>query len=119
MRVRAKKVRIDGILFDSKHEGEVYVQLKQLQREGKIHQLQCHTVFRFVVNDVKIGMMKPDFTFVDTSGIFFPAGAHAVLDAKGFSKSKKTGKMLPRVNREFGLKTRLLRALFGLEVKCI
>ena len=112
MRVNAKKIIIDGITFDSKHEGDVYLERKLAQRAGVISHLQCHVTFRFVVNEIFIGTMKPDF-------VFHEAGDVKVWDAKGFKKSKKTGKMLPRVNREFGLKCKLLKALFGLEVECV
>lgn len=120
MRVRATKVTIDGILFDSKHEAAVYSQqLRPLERAGQITQLKCHTKFIFFVNGVMVGTMKPDFVFVDQAGLFGEPGCLLCWDAKGFKRSLKTGKMLPRVDREFGLKCRLMVALFGLEVKCV
>lgn len=121
MNVRdSKKVTIDGIVFDSGHEGRVYSgQLKPLARSGAITQFQCHPKFTFIVNGVVVGTMKPDFVFVDAKGLFGPAGCLLCWDAKGFKKSKKTGKLLPRVNREYGMKIKLLRALFALEVRCV
>lgn len=120
MKANSKKVTIDGIVFDSGHEGDVYRdQLRPLARSGAITQLQCHPKFTFIVNGVIVGTMKPDFVFVDSKGLFGPAGMLLCWDAKGFRRSKKTGRMLPRVDREFGMKKRLLRALFALEIVCV
>lgn len=114
MRVHAKKATIDGILFDSQHEGRVYAeQLRPLARAGKITQLQVHNKFTFIVNGVIVGTMKPDFTFVDEAGLL------RCWDAKGFKKSKKTGKMLPRIDRESGMKKKLMQALFAIEVEYV
>lgn len=111
MRVRARKVEIDGIVFDSVHESEVYLDLKMQQRAGLISKLQCHPKFVFEVNGVRICSFTPDFTYIDKDNKV------RVVDAKGFSRSKKTGKLLPRVDREFGIKSRLLKAQFGLEIE--
>ncbi len=120
MKVNSRKVFLDGIWFDSDHESKVYAhQLKPLERAGKIVQLQVHNKFTFIVNGVVVGTMKPDFTFVDKAGVFGEPGLMRVHDAKGFKRSKKTGKLLPRVDREFGLKCKLMRALFALEVECV
>ncbi len=111
MKVRACKKELDGIVFDSKHEAEVYMQLKLEQRAGAIAKLQCHPTFKFFVNGVLIGKYTPDFTFHDETDML------RVVDAKGFKKSKKTGKLLPRVDREFGMKCKLMLACFGLTVE--
>ncbi len=117
-----KRIRpvIDGITFDSDAESRVYEgQLRPLERTGRIKQLQVHPEFKFYVNGVLVGTMKPDFTFVDEAGMFGNAGELRVWDVKGWKKSKKTGRLLPRVDREFGLKKKLMRALFSLEVECV
>ncbi len=111
MRVHARKVELDNIIFDSVHESEVYQDLKLQQRAGEISQLTVHTEFKFFVNGVLICKMKPDFTYHDKSDMVH------VVDAKGFRKSKLTGRLLPRVDREFGMKCKLMKACFGLEVE--
>ncbi len=111
MRVHARKVELDGFVFDSVHESEVYQDFKLQQRAGEISKLQIHPKFTFFVQGVLIATMKPDFTYHDKQGML------RVADAKGFKRSPKTGKLLPRVNREFGIKCKLMRALFGLEVE--
>lgn len=116
----SRKVVFDGILFDSGHEAEIYKStLKPLERQGSITQLQCHPQFTFIVNGVRIASMKPDFSFVDSSGVLGEKGKHRIWDAKGFKKSKKTGKLLPRLNRESGLKKKLMLACFGLDVEYV
>lgn len=111
MRVRARKVTIDNIVFDSVHESTVYGDLKLQVRSGLISKLQVHPQFKLIVNGVAIGKYTPDFTYHDRQD-----RVH-VIDAKGFKKSKKTGKLLPRVDRDFSLKKKLMLALFALEVE--
>lgn len=113
MRVRARKVEIDGIVFDSAHESEVYLALKLQQRSGLISKLQCHPKFVFEVNGVRICSYKPDFTYIDKENKV------RVVDAKGFKKSKKTGKLLPRVDRDFHIRRKFLLAQFGIEVEIV
>lgn len=120
MKVNSRKVLYDGIWFDSDHEHKVYRdQLKPLMRDGSISQLQVHNKFTFIVNGAIVGTMEPDFTFMDAKGLFGEAGMLRCWDAKGWKKSPKTGKLLPRVDREFGLKCRLMMACFALQVECV
>lgn len=41
----AKKVIVDGITFDSKKESKRYLELKQMQENGEIHDLQLQVPF--------------------------------------------------------------------------
>lgn len=104
----------DGIIFDSGPELEHYQNLKALQRAGKISQLQYAPKFTFIVNDVKIGTYKPDFTFRDNI-----TGYLRVQDVKGWKRSPKTGRMLPRVDRGFNKTKALMKACFGLTVEIV
>lgn len=113
MRVRAEKVHIHGHVFDSKHEAEVCSNLMLLQKAGHISRLQFHPTFVLIVNQEPICKYTPDATYHDSNDILH------VIDAKGFKKSKKTGKLLPRVDREFGIKRKLMRACFGLEIEIL
>lgn len=103
----------DGIVFDSIAEMKRYSDLKLLLRSGAISRLQYQPKFDLRVGDAHIAYYSPDFTYLDTNGV------PIVEDVKGWKVSKKTGKMLPRVNREFGLKVRLMKACFGLDVICV
>lgn len=115
MRYRATKTprELGGTVyvFASGHEAEVCTDLWMQQKAKHITQLQFHPKFVFVVNGVKVGKYTPDATFVDDTGTL------RVIDAKGFKKSPKTGKMLPRVNQDFSLRKNLMLACFGLEVE--
>ena len=45
---RAKKLEIDGIKFDSKREADRYIELKALERAGKIEDLKVHLPFELI-----------------------------------------------------------------------
>ncbi len=47
---RAKKIVIDGIKFDSQKEGRRYLELKLLERAGKIMQIELQPVFPLIIN---------------------------------------------------------------------
>lgn len=119
MRVRAKKCEEDGIKFDSGAERDRYRELKLLMRVGEIRRLQCHPTFRIVVNEIEICKYKPDFVYERKAAPLWAASEQVVEDVKGWKKSKKTGRMLPRVNREFGIKRKLMSACFGLTVTLV
>lgn len=72
-----KKVKIDGITFDSLKEGRRYNQLKMLQRGGVISDLKLQVRFDFELNGVKMGFYKADFTYTEK-------GEYIVEDVKGF-----------------------------------
>lgn len=44
----AKKVELDGYVFDSQHERDVYLQLKEMQQRGEIEGLEVHPTFLIV-----------------------------------------------------------------------
>lgn len=44
----AKKVIVDGITFDSKKESKRYLELKQMQESGEIHDLQLQVPFELI-----------------------------------------------------------------------
>ena len=103
-----------GITFASIPEMDRYLYLRQLQRDKVITKLQYEPTYRFFVNDIHIADYSPDFSYIERE-----TGTLHIEDVKGFKKSKKTGKLLPRVNREFGLKKRLMKALFGIDVEIV
>lgn len=92
----SKKVKIDGILFDSKREAQRYMELQLLERAGKIHGLRRQVKFQLIpaqyerVWDEKKRCWKKgkclerecnyiaDHVYYDENGEF------VVEDAKGF-----------------------------------
>jgi hypothetical protein len=104
---------MDGITFDSIAEMQRYADLKLQQRAGLIRELKHHTKFDLRVNGIHICFYSADFSYIDN------VSSRAVLeDVKGFKRGKR-GKLLPRVNREFHIKQKLMKAVFGLEVEIV
>ena len=70
----AKKIVIDGIEFDSKKEGKRYLELKTLEKAGKIKDLQLQPVFLlqegFYYRGKAIRQItyRADFEYVDEKG---------------------------------------------------
>ena len=104
----------DGIVFQSIAEMERYLYLRQLQRDKVISKLQYEPTFHCEVNGQWICSYSPDFSYIEVE-----TGKLQIEDVKGFKRSEKTGKLLPRVNREFGIKKRLMKAIFGLDVEIV
>lgn len=101
----AKRVEIDGITFASRAEGDRYLALRALQRQGRIDQLEVHPRFE-LVKAVKLdGKTKPairyeaDFSYVDTA-----TESVVVEDVKGF------------VTQAYRMKRHMMKALLGIEI---
>lgn len=110
---RGNKITEDGVTFDSAGELGRYRELRMLQRSGEISKLTCHTLFKLLVQGVQVSTYTCDFTYHDREDRLH------VEDVKGFRISEKTGKQLAMTNREFGLKLKLMRALFGIDVEVV
>lgn len=92
----SRKVKVDGIQFDSKREAQRYMELQLLERAGKIHGLRRQVKFQLIPAQYeRIWNQKQhcykkgkclerevnyiaDFTYYDASGEYI------VEDAKGF-----------------------------------
>jgi hypothetical protein len=61
---RARKVKIDGITFDSIAEARRYQELVVLQKAGVISGLTPHPKFHLIVNGKKIGAYTADSLYV-------------------------------------------------------
>ena len=112
---RASKERrsADGITFVSKREMERYYELKTLLHAHQISALKCHTKFTFRVGPdaLVVGNYKPDFVYIDKDGNV------VIEDVKAWRLTPKLGKRVPVVNREYGIKKKLMKALFNLDVQ--
>ena len=94
---------VDGFLFDSLKEAKRYSELKMLERAGEITALALQPSYDLWVNDMKVCRYRADFTYVTlVNGI---AGVSVVEDCKGFKTP------------EYKLKKKLMRAIYGIEVK--
>ncbi|HKD44554.1 MAG TPA: DUF1064 domain-containing protein [Candidatus Angelobacter sp.] len=75
---RARKTTVDGVVFASKHEADRYLELKLLQRAGKISNLILQPAIHYMSQDGRRTLFRyiPDFLYVE-------AGEYVYEDAKG------------------------------------
>ena len=93
------KTVVDGVTFDSRKEAARYVVLKELERAGKIRELQLQPRYELVVKNVRICRYVGDFRYYDCA-----TNKYVVEDAKG---------VLTPVNR---LKKKLMKVLYGITI---
>lgn len=96
-----KKTVIDGRVFDSKKEAGRYLQLRMMQTAGLIKNLQCQVEYRLEVEGSKIAKYIADFCYEEN-------GVEVVEDVKSSATRK-----LPT----YRLKKKLMKAIFGIEIK--
>lgn len=105
MKYHNRKVVVDGITFDSKHEAEIYTQLKALERCNKITNLKTQVPFvlleKYKINNRTVREIKyiADFTFTNADGQV------EVWDAKGVRTDC------------YKLKKKLFEYRYGVEIK--
>ena len=75
----ARKVRVDGIAFDSQAEANYYCRLKLLLRAGEIDGF-CRQA-RFVVTEGRNGDRGTEY--VTDFVVFYPDGSYRIVDVKG------------------------------------
>lgn len=80
---RNKKIEIDGIKFDSKHEGEYYLYLKKLKNEGKIKDFGLQTKFELQPSFKKYGKTHRAITYAVDFAIYHWNGEVEYIDVKG------------------------------------
>lgn len=95
---RNVKVRVDGILFDSKREAGRYGELKLLEKAGEITDLELQPEFLIYVGGIRICKYFADFGYKNKDG------ERVIEDAKAIR------------TKEYQLKKRLVRALHGVEI---
>ena len=111
------KVSIDGISFDSKREGNVYLRLKDLQSRGRISDLQIHPKWELqpkltetYVKHLKTKDKECERTVLlpityEADFAFYHNGKYIGLDVK-ISKS-----LLPK---EYQIKKKMMRYVHGI-----
>lgn len=78
-----KKVVIDGIKFDSKHEAEYYLYLKKLKEEGKIKDFGLQHKFELQPSFKKYGKAHRAITYTVDFAIYHLNGEVEYVDVKG------------------------------------
>lgn len=96
---RNQPVDAEGVHFDSNKESLRFLELKILERHGKIQSLEIHPKYIFELNGVRIGSYKPDFRYVES-------GELVVEDCKS----------APTKTQAYRLRKRMMRAFFGITI---
>jgi acyl-CoA thioesterase FadM len=89
---------VDGIKFHSRREAKRFRELRVMVRVGEITGLRLQVSFKLVVNGVLVCRYRADFVYVER-------GVRVVEDCKGFR------------TREYEIKKRLMRAVWGIEIR--
>lgn len=104
----SKKVEYQGMVFDSKLECTYYVYLKELEQQGKIHNLQRQIKYQLLPRQTD---SKGKFKFHPVEYVsdfeYDAQGVHHVIDTKGFKTP------------DFRLKQKLFYYNFKNEIECI
>lgn len=108
-----KRTEIDGISFASQREANRYGELKLLQRAGEIRELETQVRFPFVINEQHVCSYVADFTYSEKvpwqergyEDRSPQAWRPVVEDCKGFRTDV------------YGLKKKLLKAIFGIDIR--
>ena len=98
----AKKVEVDGSIFDSYGEARYWQILRLRERAGEIYGLERQKRYDIIVNGQKIGFYKADFAFYDKREERF-----RVQDFKGV------------VTREFNRTKKLIKAIHNIEIEVV
>ena len=104
---RNTKVVIDGEKFDSKHEAERWIELKYMERAGLIYGLQRQVKIELVPN------IYEDKKCVQRA-------AHYIADfsyMRGGEKIIEDAKSPATITDVYKLKKKLVRWLYGIEIK--
>lgn len=80
---RNKKVVVDGIKFDSKHEAEYYIYLNRLKGEGKIKDFGLQHKFELQPSFKKYGKTHRAITYTVDFAIYHLNGEVEYVDVKG------------------------------------
>lgn len=99
MKYNNKITVIDNIKFRSKKEAKRYVELKLLEKNDKIKNLQLQVKYAFKIEGIKICSYVADFTYYTDNNLF------VVEDTKGFK------------TYIYKIKKKLMLALYGIEIK--
>lgn len=100
----AKKVKYNGIVFDSKKECNRYCELRLLERAGKIQGLEMQKTFELIPSQRINGKVverpvtyKADFTYTEN-------GKRVIEDTKGFK------------TKDYIIKRKLMLYIHGIKI---
>lgn len=93
---------VDNIRFASKAEAKHYVDLRNLQRAGKVTDLELQPRYDIEINGERCGYYLADFRYFDKE-----EDAEVVIDVKGHDTSLSK------------LKRKLVKAIHGVDVRVV
>jgi hypothetical protein len=102
-----KKVKVDGIIFDSKQEADYYLHLKKLKERGEIKEFVLQPQFELLPKFTKRGLTFRAISYKADFHIWLPDGSDYVVDVKGFETP------------DFKLKKKLFEYKYPQELKLI
>ena len=102
-----RKTKVFGITFDSKHEAERYMELRAMEKAGKIKGLELQKPFVLIPNqkDESGRIAERAIRYIADFTYKTPDGRTVVEDAKGCRTDV------------YKLKKKLMRYIFGIEIK--
>ena len=109
----SKKIVVDGISFDSKKESKRWLDLLQLEKEGKIQNLQKQVKFELIpsqyitIDGKKKCVERSCFYIADF--VYFQDGKQVVEDVKGYKKGS--------AYNIFTIKRKLMLEKYGIRIK--
>jgi hypothetical protein len=120
---RNRKVTIDGITFHSAHEGQCYSRLKLREKAGEIRALRLQPSYDLIVNGELVCKYVADFEYEERTGpdherVTFRRGNEPVeltIRAEGWRLVTEDAKGAR--TKDYVIKAKLFRALYGREVR--
>lgn len=101
---------IDGLRFDSKKEARRWVELLTLQKAGTIRNLRHHVRFDLVVNGVKISHYTADAVYEEY-----------VKEKDNWREivedTKSESSYVNRRDRSYGIRKKLMKALYNINIR--
>jgi Fe2+ transport system protein B len=98
-----RKTAVDGIMFDSKHEADRWLELKLLERAGVIQNLQRQVKFDLYPSHETAGVKIRAKAYI-ADFVYTENGNQVVEDAKGVR------------TREYKNKRRMMKQRYGIEI---
>jgi len=80
----AKRCFVDGQWFDSQREAARHRDLRFLEAAGEIRALARQVVYALLVNGIRIGEYRADFTYQEPAKPPQTGWVHIVEDSKGY-----------------------------------
>lgn len=116
---------VDGIKFDSGKEADYYVYLKQLERDGKISNLQMQVPFELLpavhgtktkVKHLKCGDKEYEVDYVRQKATHYYADFVYIVTATGQREVVDVKSSATRKKDAYILKRKMMLALKGIEI---